>query len=242
MIMPLIWKEWHEQRWKLAFGTVVLLFFTGSFLAAKVTTERELLVVIWLLGGLVLSLYSAMGIFAVESSNNTTTFLASKPVKSWKVFACKWFFGWLNFAVPMLACSLFMAFNVLKMGPEYIFGLKSIIRGTTATVCMATMFYTMTCCLAKRKSSEAYVGFTGLVIFFIFFVHMIFTDRLVEPALDNIDLFYLQEIFFFINPLFWFTQIIPSSCDIHVGILFIVQALLFAVVIWIGLRKWQRSC
>ena len=66
MIKPLLWKEWHEQRWKLVFGTAMLVFFTGSLLAARLTTEREIIIVVWVLCGLVLSLYSAMGVFAPE--------------------------------------------------------------------------------------------------------------------------------------------------------------------------------
>lgn len=241
MISPLIWKEWHEQRWKLAFGTVMLLFFTGSFLAAKVTTQGELVVVIWVFGGLILSLYSAMGVFASESSNNTITFLASRPVKSWKVFACKWFFGWLNFVIPMFVCSLCLAVNILQMEPEYIIRLKSVIRGTAATVCMATMFYTMTCCLAKKRSSEAFVGFAGLVIFFFLLVHLMLVEVTIIMTTGPTDFSLFQQMVLFINPLFWTMLVKPLPHETYYGVLLIEQGLIFTAVVWIGLRKWQRS-
>ena len=159
MIKPLIWKEWHEQRWKLAFGTVMLVFFTGSLIAARLTTNSESIYVVLFFGGIILSLYSAMGVFAPERTGGTTTFLASKPIAAWKVFACKWFFGWLNFVVPMLVSVLCFQFVAFEWPAD-----SSLARVMFASICLATMFYSMTCCFAPRKSSEAFVGFIGLII------------------------------------------------------------------------------
>ncbi|MBN2455280.1 MAG: hypothetical protein JXB29_01885 [Sedimentisphaerales bacterium] len=233
MIKPLIWKEWHEQRWKMAFGTVMLLFFTGSFLAARVTTQSELLIVLWFFGGLILALYSAMGVFAPEWTGRTTTFLVSKPVAGWKIFACKWLIGWLNFAVPMIVCSLCLQFVSLGWGAG------NIIKGILVSLSMATMFYSMTCCFAPRKSSEAMVGFAGLIVVFGMLVHLMVIN--VTVIMENYQhLSFFRQMFMFINPVFWMMPISPLNSKIHEGILFIEQGLLFAVVIWIGLGKWQR--
>ena len=234
MIKPLIWKEWHEQRWKLAFGTVMLAFFTGSLLAACLTTNREIIVVVWILGGLVLSLYSAMGVFAPEITNGTRIFLSSKPLQSWKIFACKWLIGWLNFAVPVIVCSLYLQFVSLTWDAG------NIIKGMLVSLSMATMFYSMTGCFAPRKSSEAIVGFTGLIVFSGMAVHLMSTELIVTTG-DYQHLSFFQEMFMFINPMFWMMLMSPIVSGIRESILFVEQGLLFAVVIWIGLRKWQRS-
>lgn len=233
MIKPLIWKEWHEQRWKLAFGTVMLLFFTGSFLAARIATQSELLIVLWFLGGLILALYSAMGVFAPEWTGRTTTFLVSKPVAGWKIFTCKLLIGWLNFAVPMIVCSMCLQFAALGWDAG------NLIKGILVSLSMATMFYSMTCCFAPRKSSEAMVGFTGLLVVFGMLVHfMIFQITILMSDVQHLSFF--QEMFLFVNPIFWMILISPLGSEIREGVLFVEQALLFAVVIWIGLRKWQR--
>ncbi|MHC4214166.1 MAG: hypothetical protein ACYSWP_12415 [Planctomycetota bacterium] len=242
MIKSLIWKEWHEQRWKLAFGTVMLVFFAGSLLAARLTAQSESIIVVWILGGLVLSLYSAMGVFAPEMTNGTKTFLSSKPLQPWKVFLCKWFFGWLNFAVPMVVCSTALAIMILLNPQGRFFEISFIAKGTIAGVCLGTVFYSMTCCFAPRKSSEALVGFTGCIILVVFMLH-IAVNQIFVFRLDSLwtDYTLSQEFFLYINPAFWVDSIRPLSSDMHHSILFFEQGVLFAITIWIGFRKWQRS-
>lgn len=241
MIKPLIWKEWHEQRWKLAFGTVMLVFFTGSLLSAHLTTDREIIIVVWILGGLVLSLYSAMGVFAPEITNGTKTFLSSKPIQPWKIFLGKWFLGWLNFAVPMLICSALLAVIVLSNPEGRLFEIKYIARGTFAGICLGTVFYSMTCCFAPRKGSEAIVGFTGCIIFFVFILHVMIADITTTRESWGTGFSIPQELFLFINPLFWINLMKPIHADIHQSLLVIEQTTLFLITILIGLRKWQRS-
>jgi len=244
MIKSILWKEWREQQWKLAFGTVMLLFFTGSLLASRIVSDNEVVLIVWLFGGFLLALYSAMGVFAPEHSNKTTTFLASKPLEAWKVFACKWFVGWLNFAVPLMICSLVLGFTTIRgikypgTGPR-IMGMD--ISGTLGAIALSTMFYTLTCCLAPCKSSEAFVGFTGLIVFFAMIIHItIFSEIIITPSyLTGLTLF--QQMILFINPLFWIHLIKPLHDTVYVSVLILEQATVFSMVLWFGLRKWQRN-
>ena len=228
MIKPLIWKEWHEQRWKLAFGTVMLVFFTGALVAAGLTSDREIVVLVWGFGGLILSLYSAMGVFAPEITEGTKIFLTSKPIAFWKVFACKWFFGWLNFVVPMLASALCLQFTFLR-------GLENpLIEALFGSIGLATMFYTMTCCLAPRKSSEAFVGFVGLLVFFLLMTHILVVESF---RVGN----YRLEPLFFINPLYCLHLTFGRSRDQYILAFCLVQIVIIAMVLFIGFRKWKRS-
>ena len=240
MTKPLIWKEWREQRWKLAFGTVMLAFFTGSLLAARLTTNREIIVVVWVLGGLVLSLYSAMGVFAPEITNGTRTFLLSKPLKSWEIFLGKWFFGWLNFAVPMLICSAALAAIVLLHPEGRLFELKYIARGTFAGICLGTMFYSMTCCFAPRRSGEALVGFTGLIVLFVFIIHLMIENITIYTSYTT-GFPFSDQLRLFVNPILWVNFIKPIHSNMHQSLLVAEQTILFIVTILIGLRKWRRS-
>ena len=241
MIGPLIWKEWREQRWKMAFGMVMLAFFTGSLLAARLTTDREIIIIVWVLGSLILSLYSAMGVFAPETTNRTKTFLSSKPLQSWEIFFGKWFFGWLNFAVPMLICSLALAVMVLLHPEGRLFEIKYIARGTFAGISLGTLFYSMTCCFAPRKAGEAVVGFTGCIVFFIFILHVMITEITTIRQSWTTGFSIPQQLFLFINPLFWVNFMRPIHAEIHQSLLIAEQTILFVITILIGLRKWQRS-
>ena len=238
MIKTILWKEWREQRWKLAFGSVMLLFFTGSLLASRVATDKEVVLVTWFFGGFVLAFYSAIGVFAPEQTNRTTTFLASKPLETWKVFACKWLMGWLNFVVPMLICGLCLQLIWLGWDIGYV------TRGFIGSVCVTTIFYSMTCCLAPRKSSEALVGFVGLIVIIAIMFHGLLVEGVFRRSvveMENPTYFY--QMISFVSPVYW----IPISVqerfreNLNLYLFFVIQAVLFTMVIWVGLRKWRRS-
>jgi ABC-type transport system involved in multi-copper enzyme maturation permease subunit len=238
MLRQLLWKEWREQRWKLIFGTMMLVFFTGTLMAARVSTNRELLVFIWIVGGLVLALYSAMGVFAPEISNGTQSFLITKPIAHWKVFGGKWFIGWMNFAIPMLICSAGLA-GILLMHPEgRISELHYITKGTFAGMAFGTMLYTMTCCFAPRKSGEALAGLTGMGICVVFMLHM-----LTVVAFSTIDRrsSFANEFILYLNPVSWCYLIKRMNDNMHLWLMVIEQSILFVVTIILGYWKWKRS-
>jgi len=241
MIRPLIWKEWHEQRWKLAFGTVMLASCTWSALAARMATDSEVIIAAWIFGALVLSWYSAMGVFAPEIAAKTITFLSSKPVGSWKVFFCKWFFGWLNFAVPTLVCCLGLAVSVLARPQGRYFNIEFIARGTCVAICVGTVFYTMTCCLAPRKSGEALTGFVGLMILLAMFIHTFLLEFAFFQVNALVKFGFFGKIAFFVNPLSGINFIEPSREFSSACLYFAEQIVLLLLCLWLGIRKWQRS-
>ncbi len=241
MIKPLIWKEWHEQRWKLAFGTLMLAFFTCVLISARLTTGNENIVLVIFGGGYILSLYSAMGVIAPEITDRTKIFLAAKPVKPWKVFLCKWFFGWLNFAVPILICGLVITAMDYFNADESLFRFNDVFRQLFAGIMSTTMFYSMICCFSPQKGGEASVGVTGLVILLFLCAHIVIIQ------ITHIDIFRhqvlpmaLKEIISFINPFMWIHFVKPVW-GMSNATLFIEQGILFIVMLWLGQRKWQRS-
>lgn len=238
MITPILWKEWREQRWKLAFGTVMLIFFTGSFFAARVSSNREVTIVIWVFGGLLLGLYSAMGVFAPERTHRTVTFLAAKPVVPWKVFFVKWLVGWLNMAVPMAACT------VLALVVEHgNYPARRLAAGLAGGLGLATAFYTLTCCLSPRRAGEAMVGVCGLLVFLVALIHMFIAEpayfrQVSQPGFDpSLAL----QVFVFINPIFWLVLIDHMPGMMSWGIFGVTQGAVFGLTMAIGYRNWRRS-
>ena len=43
MIRKLLWKEWHEQRWKAAFGCVILMAFTAIGLKTRLVPDEVII-------------------------------------------------------------------------------------------------------------------------------------------------------------------------------------------------------
>ena len=244
MIWALVWKEWREQRWKLGFGGVMLASFTGSLLAARLTTPDEAVLVIWVLGGGLLALYSAMGVFATERSEGTTLFLAAKPVAGWQVFWCKWVMGWVNFAVPMLGCSLLVWLLADFAGGGRSSQIAAVASGGVKMMLLATTFYTLTCCLAPRRCGEAGVGLVGLLVVLGMALHAmgVMWFCRVGVAATEWRGGMVGEVLTLMNPMMWFDFIKPVPG--HEGLLWLFlleQGVLMAVVLWVGMRKWVRS-
>ena len=230
MTWPMVWKEWREQRWKLLFGTAMLCFFTAAFLVAQQASDKELAVVIWILGGLILALYSAMGVFAPERTNGTAGFLAAKPVRPEAVFLIKWLFGWLNVAGPM-AASLLLALAIVEKTPGVGLG-----RFFAAGLGMATMFYTLTCCLAPRRAGEAMVGLVGLLVFV---GSLMYIYTFTFTALDTRMEWFVVRTLFFVCPFSWPVLTVQEHTE-HGVHLVVVQAVVLGSALWIGMGKWKK--
>lgn len=244
MFKLLLWKEWHEQRWKLLFGTALLLFFTGSFMAARVTSDQEMAIAIFLLGGTILTLYSAMGLFAPERENRTWLFLRSRPTWIWQICAAKWLLGWLNFAVPI-------ALSVLLLGSRYLGewrpGGSYLLKGTLASLGMLTVFYTLVLALTPRRASEALTGLSGLVIAGLIILHFsivaIFIYKPLFSMQEDIIIPTGKQVFMFFNPLMWIdlVETLNHRALTNPFLMFSEQLIIFALALAWGWRKWRRA-
>ena len=226
MVKPILWKEWQEQRWKLAFGSVMLGSLTWAFFASHVVSNQEVIVGVWIVGGTLLALHTAMGVFAPERSAGTTTFLLSKPILPSRAFACKWIMGWLSLAVPLSVCGIGMAMAT-RVGPQAgSISLGFLAIGTLRAMATSTVIYSLTCCLSPRKSEEGGTGLVGLSLVAAMFLHFS-----IGPHGSVI-----QQVAKAINPLYF-------AFPAHVSLMLLIpgQACLLALSLWIGLRKWERS-
>ena len=98
----LLWKEWHEQRWKLAFGALILAAFAVVGLRARVVADDMLLEGVCFLAVLLLPVLSSTGLVPAERDEGTLETLLSMPVKPVAVFAAKTLIGVLLCAVPLI--------------------------------------------------------------------------------------------------------------------------------------------
>jgi ABC-type transport system involved in multi-copper enzyme maturation permease subunit len=238
MIKALLWKEWREQRWKLTFGVAMLFFFTGAPLAAGIASYREVGIMTWMGAGLMLALYSAMGIFAPEQTEKTHHFLRSQPAEPWKVFMCKWLFGWLNFTVPLLASSLCFGFAWVGSKGNTDISVEVVIRGTIAGIALATVYYGLILCFAPRKGSEAMVGLVGLIAGLACYVHAGVSSIYFVGQPDSSI---LEQVSCFVNPFFWlWATATPDHLD-SIPLLIVVQSLIFCLTVFGAYRRWYRS-
>jgi hypothetical protein len=164
-MLSLIWKEWHEQRWKLAFGALVLCAFALIGLRTRVVADETLLTWVCFLGIMLLPILTAMGLVPAERQEGTIGSLLALPVSTWRIFIVKTLLGILLCAGPLL-CALVV--SILAAGGRELTAsqmFELFVRSVAATlVLFAWMF-----CLTVRLPTEARAGLlaVGILIFWL---------------------------------------------------------------------------
>lgn len=126
----LLWKEWHEQRWKLGFGSIVLCAFVLIGLRARIVPDQSIVVATCGMGVLLLPILSASGLIPAERGQGTLVGLLALPVARWKLLTAKTIPGMMLCVIPLLAAA---AVSVLIAGGREMSNAATVeIYGRTA--------------------------------------------------------------------------------------------------------------
>jgi ABC-type transport system involved in cytochrome c biogenesis permease component len=120
----LIWKEWHEQSWKLAFGCIVLSAFVVIGMHARIVPDMAIVAYICAIGVLILPITSAAGLFPAERADGSFDSLIAMPIAVWKILLARTLSAVVLTAGPLAVAA---AVTVLMAG-----GRESTIRETLA--------------------------------------------------------------------------------------------------------------
>ncbi len=102
--MPkLLWKEWHEQAWKLGFGCVVLAAMALIGLRSRVLPDETMIMWVCFIGLLLLPILAVTGLIPAERAENSFESLLALPVHPRKILAAKTLMGMLLVALPLIA-------------------------------------------------------------------------------------------------------------------------------------------
>jgi hypothetical protein len=146
----LIWKEWHEQRWKLGFGCIVLCAFAMIGLRTRAVPDESIMIGTCALGVLLLPILAAAGLIPAERGEGTLRTLLALPVAPWKVLMAKMRLGAVLCAGPILAAAVVSV--LLTRGREVSEATTWMIYlRSTAT---ALSLFAWMVCLTTRSSSE----------------------------------------------------------------------------------------
>ena len=119
----LLWKEWHENRWKLASLTVILFAVTIGMSWETLRWFPSAAMGVSALYVLFAPIYIAAGVCASEASGDTLPFLQATPVDRRQWALAKLVMGWFTVTMPLL---LLLFFFVIRyaINPD-VFGDKS---------------------------------------------------------------------------------------------------------------------
>jgi hypothetical protein len=101
MIRSLLWKEWREQGWRIAFGCVMVGAFTALGLNVRILPDIAIVMPTMIFGSLLLPLLMSMGLTAPEQSDGTLPVLLSIPVAPWKTLVIKLVAGTAGCILPL---------------------------------------------------------------------------------------------------------------------------------------------
>ncbi|MBN2583306.1 MAG: ABC transporter permease subunit [Planctomycetes bacterium] len=89
MWRKLIWKEWCEQRWRLAFGCVLFGGFTLIGLSTRMMEDEMVIAFGLIFGAPLMVLLTSMAPLAGEREEGTMAVLVALPLRPWKILLVK---------------------------------------------------------------------------------------------------------------------------------------------------------
>jgi hypothetical protein len=112
MLKALLWKEWHEQRWRVALATVWLLGMSAIGLKTRILPDIAILMLTWAPMVLILPVFLGMGLFASERKAGTLPYLMVQPVGRGPILAAKVIAGLLAYATPVVIAGIAICLSV----------------------------------------------------------------------------------------------------------------------------------
>jgi len=178
--MPsLIWKEWHEQSWKLGFGCVVLGALALIGLHARLVADETLAMWVCFLGLSLLPVLSSTGLLPAERGEGSFESLLALPVQPWRILLAKTGIGFLLCVGPMTAAAV--ASLLMAGGRELTSESMLVLYGRSTLVALSLFIWMLA--LTARLPSEARAGLLamGILIFWL-----LATAGLADPDVPSV--------------------------------------------------------
>lgn len=158
----LLWKEWHEQWWKLAFGSLILAAFAVIGLHARAVPDSETLEWLAVLAALLLPIMASTGLVPPERDDGTLDTLLALPVPVSKIFLVKLAFGLLLCLGPIAAATL--ASIATAGGREVALGEMITLSLRTAGVTLSLFIWMFTLTIRLPSETRAAMITIGVLI------------------------------------------------------------------------------
>lgn len=161
MLKALLWKEWQEQRWRVALATVWLLGMTAIGLKTRILADDITITVIWIPTAVILPVFLGMGLFASERRNGTLPYLLVHPVGRNQILAAKAVMGLLAYLTPMVVCGIALCLAV--GGRER--PLVNLVSGIAAITVFGVILFGWQLLAGLRcRQEETYVLISAIVL------------------------------------------------------------------------------
>jgi hypothetical protein len=160
VLRSLFWKEWHEQRWKVLFGSVLIAGCAVVGLKTRILPDEAILVSYAVGAAFLLPILAAMDLVAAERADGSLSTLISMPVRPWMVLAVKMVVASLACIVPQAAgmvAAILMA-GGRELRTSHFVGAFAGCTGVSLCLLMWTVGFSV------RQPSEARAALVGLAV------------------------------------------------------------------------------
>ena len=217
-MVSLIWKEWHEQSWKLAFGCLVLGALALIGLRTRIIADETMVMWVCALGLALLPVLSSTGLIPAERADGTFESLLAIPISPWRILFIKTAMGLLLCAGPMIVAALI---SILTAGEREMSSSAMFTLYLRSALAALAMFIWMLA-LTVHLPNEARAGLLamGLLVFWL-----LATAGLAYPP--------VPELVFACSPLSFVYGIADSRASAPALILIIAIQLVILFLLWI---------
>ena len=174
----LLWKEWHEQSWKLGFGCIVLGAMAVIGLRARILSDDTMIMWVCFVGVMLLPILSSTGLVPAERGEGSLEMLLALPVKPGRILAAKIIMGVLLCAGPMMVA---MVLSVLVAGGREVPGSAMIVFYVSSTLTTLFLFAWMTA-LTIRLPGETRAALLSVGILILW---LMATQGLARPGVPG---------------------------------------------------------
>ncbi|HUB26219.1 MAG TPA: hypothetical protein VL992_12380 [Tepidisphaeraceae bacterium] len=163
-MLSLLWKEWHEQRWKLGFYCLVLCAMAWIGLRARVIDDESMSLWVCFIG-LAFPIPCATGLLPAERADGSFESLLAMPIAPWRILAAETLAGLLLCVLPLAAAA---AVSILVAGGREMDDAAFIAIYGRSALASVSLFVWMLA-LTSRLPNETRAGLLsiGVIVFWI---------------------------------------------------------------------------
>ena len=227
-LRSLWWKEWREQRWKLAFGVVILGALTAVGLRARIIPDIGIIFCGMILGAFALPLLVAMGLVAGERAEGSFGTLLALPERPWRILAVKLSVAVLTVLAPLalaLLIVLIMAggreLNARQIGTIYL---------TIGWIGLNFLFWVLAFAIAQP--TEARVGLVALGVGTLWLIWVLAANSLQTMFATQRE--WLRFLFWRTHPFWCIDRTADGSQSFEIP--FLQYVVLVFILSWIFYR------
>jgi ABC-type transport system involved in multi-copper enzyme maturation permease subunit len=162
MIKAIIWKEWHENLWKLCFCSLASIAFTTILFRTRIIPDIANCLLISFVQMFAVTVIYSMDIFSGEMSNRTIYLLFKIPVHRWMIFFSKYLISIIGITLTFIITAILM--ELISQGREN--GIYDLFKMNFRYCIVSIILFTWFCAFGCQSTGEAgsLVAMFGIII------------------------------------------------------------------------------